>query len=114
MKVVDQDLNLECWGPEHFKWTLAITIPSLLFWGVLVPLLAMVILMRHKDKLFSYKMKSRYGWLYEGLDSSSYCWEFFIAYRKIVLIILSVFFVDIGDTIAVNINFTIFISFVLK
>ena len=101
-KYVDKDLSLECWGTDHFKWSLAITLPSLLFWGLLVPILALVILIKSRTKLFTYRIKSRYGWLYEGLNAQNYCWEFVITYRKIALIMLSVFMIELGADMAVR------------
>jgi hypothetical protein len=105
--VVDGDLDLVCWGPVHLKWTLVITIPSIIIWGAVFPLLALSILIKHKQNLFSYKIKSRFGWLYEGLTPSSYYWEFVMVYRKIILIVLSVFFIEIGETAAVKPNFVL-------
>ena len=100
-KFMDQDLNVPCWGTIHKRWVLIITLPSLIFWGIFVPVFALVKLMRNRDKLRTYKLKSRYGWLYEGLNEKNCYWEFFITYRKIVLILLSVFLVDLGTLMAV-------------
>lgn len=83
------------------KWFLSISLPTLIFWGVIVPVLALSRLVKYREKLLSYKIKSRYGWLYEGLNSRNFYWEFVVTYRKVALIALSVFLVDVGSTIAV-------------
>lgn len=100
-RFVDVDLSIECWGEVHKYWALRITIPSLIFWGFVVPFFALFLLIKNKNTLFTYRVKSRYGWLYEGFNKANFYWEFVITYRKILLIVLSVFLVELGKDIAV-------------
>lgn len=100
-KYLDADLSIECWGDVHKKWALQVTAPSLSFWGIMVPFYALFILVKNKEQHNTYRVKSRYGWLYEGYTKSNYFWEFVITYRKILLMFLSVFLVDLGKDIAV-------------
>lgn len=102
IRYVERDLSLECWGDEHRKWVLCVTLPCLLFWAILVPLFVLSILYKNSDKLFKYKMKSRYGWLYEGYNKDHYYWEFLISFRKTSLILISVFLMDKNHAIGVT------------
>ena len=66
-----------------------------------MPGFVLFILCKNRGDLFKYKMKSRYGWLYEGYNKDNFYWEFLISGRKTILIFISVFLIDTDQTIGV-------------
>ena len=41
--------NLECWDSRHTKWVLAVALPGLIFWGIMIPLIILKAL-KHYQK----------------------------------------------------------------
>jgi hypothetical protein len=64
--------------------------PSLFLWGFGIPLFALILLIRGRKNLQSLLMKKQLGFLYNGYREAMFFWEVVIAYRKFILIIISV------------------------
>lgn len=56
-KRVYNDLQIECFKGPHLIWSLAITLPFLVLWGIGVPLATLHILKSNKARLFTLEMK---------------------------------------------------------
>eukprot|EP01017_Pseudomicrothorax_dubius_P034576 TRINITY_DN4761_c0_g1_i4.p1 TRINITY_DN4761_c0_g1~~TRINITY_DN4761_c0_g1_i4.p1 ORF type:complete len:251 (+),score=34.12 TRINITY_DN4761_c0_g1_i4:87-839(+) len=85
------DLSLKCYSQGHMRLATYFAIPSLVFWGLGIPLIAFLLLRLRRFELHTTETQSRYGFLYEGYNLKYYFWEFVIIYRKILLICASVF-----------------------
>lgn len=94
-------LNIRCWDTLHSRYAMLVALPSLLLWGVCVPLLALIVLVARKKRLVEPQMRIRFGFLYTGYEGQKYYWEFVIMYRKMIIITLTVFLVSVSSSIQV-------------
>mmetsp|Transcript_6732 Transcript_6732/g.6040 ORF Transcript_6732/g.6040 Transcript_6732/m.6040 type:complete len:139 (+) Transcript_6732:931-1347(+) len=88
------DLYYKCYSSEHMGVALVLALPSMIFWGIGIPVFAWRILSKNKHKLDDPDVQAKFGFLYEGYQSKYYYWEFIIFYRKMVLILISTFLED--------------------
>ena len=51
-----------------------IGLPSLIFWGIGIPIGAFYILKKHSHELHREDMKAKFGFLYEGFKVNAYYW----------------------------------------
>ena len=74
----------ECWTGEHWKYAMAVGIPSFVIWGIGLPFLAFLRLFKLNalDKLYFTKNKQVYGFLFLGYLHKKYWWELVILARK--------------------------------
>ena len=90
-------MDIECWNSTHVFHVLFVALPSLLFWGILIPTICLYILYKNRKSLGSIKIRKRYGFLFNGYTKSEYYWEFVILYRKILIISCSVFIANLAS-----------------
>ena len=90
------DLELLCYSIQHKLFSIVVVGPSLLVWGLGIPFFGFVLLLKEKDKLKTIAVKEKLGFLFRGYTKSFYYWEIIIIYRKIALICLSVFVMNVG------------------
>jgi hypothetical protein len=86
-----ENLDIRCFDSEHNSFALAVVLPVLVVWGLLVPLLVLLYLARNRRELSEINTKLRFGFLYNGFKKSKFYWEFVIILRKIVIICIVVF-----------------------
>ncbi|CDW85822.1 UNKNOWN [Stylonychia lemnae] len=91
-----EDLEIVCWEQQHLFYTNFVSIPTVLIWGIGIPLFAYLILLKHRMKLENIDMRQKYGFLYRGYRTKYFYWEIVIMYRKIVIIIIAVFIGSFG------------------
>jgi hypothetical protein len=91
-----QDLEIVCWEEEHMNYIKGITICSLLFWGLGIPLLALVLITKSRSTLHTTATKAKYGFIYNGYKPEIFFWEIIIIIRKIILVSFSVFLRQTG------------------
>ena len=75
----------------HRFFSYCVAIPSIVVWGIGIPMFALTLLTRVKDKLDRDETKLTYGFLFRGYRKKFYYWEIVIMLRKIALIMISVF-----------------------
>lgn len=84
-----------------------VILPSILIWVIGIPMFALVCLIRNKtilkkcldpedsltteEKALLFKVKLKYGFLFNGYRGKYYYWEIIVLYRKILLIMSTVF-----------------------
>ncbi|CDW86060.1 UNKNOWN [Stylonychia lemnae] len=95
-KRVKNDLQILCYVEEHIIWALGIGLPSLIVWGLGIPLFGFILLLRDHKSLDSLVTRQKYGFLYRGFKRRFYYWEIVITYRKIFLIFIQIFLVQYG------------------
>ena len=56
-KRVKVDLDIVCYEGEHLYWSLGVALPSLIVWGLGIPLFALGLLISHRDSLETLKTR---------------------------------------------------------
>eukprot|EP00455_Lapot_gusevi_P049496 TRINITY_DN7029_c0_g2_i2.p1 TRINITY_DN7029_c0_g2~~TRINITY_DN7029_c0_g2_i2.p1 ORF type:complete len:453 (+),score=112.27 TRINITY_DN7029_c0_g2_i2:713-2071(+) len=87
------DLSRQCWTGEHYKWLWGLAFPMFLLYVVGIPLVAAFLLYRHRNNLSDQTIKYKYYFLYTGYEDKWFFWELVVIVRKILLVLISVFFV---------------------
>jgi hypothetical protein len=120
-EIVDDDMYLEidmseqCWVDDHLIFVLAVSLPSLIVWGIGMPTLAIFLLRRHyiTNTLLEVDSLSIFGFLYNGYRISCYYWEIIILYRKVmitfILVFLSMVSIEIQALVALAVMVAAFI-----
>jgi hypothetical protein len=88
---LNENLDIRCFDSKHNSFALVVVLPVLVIWGLLVPLLVLLYLVRNRRKLREINTKLRFGFLYNGFKQSKFYWEFVIMFRKILIICIVVF-----------------------
>ena len=73
-----------------------VAFPSIVVWGLGIPLFAYFLLTKQKANLKTLAAKQKFGFLYNGYKKEYYYWEVVIMYRKIVIVFIAVFLVNLG------------------
>jgi len=93
------DLEILCWSTHHHLITFFVALPSLIVWGVGLPILAFVWLTNKRAEIISAKspdIKETYGFIFGGLKTDFYFWELVITFRKLILISVCIFVTNFG------------------
>jgi hypothetical protein len=101
-----QDINTLCYQGKHYIYMLVLAMPAICAWVFGAPLIALYIMRKNRkaleqvhhqailSKSDAHKVKDlrmRYGFLFIGYKTKSLFWELVVIYRKIILVILTVF-----------------------
>ena len=90
------DLEVVCSSGLHKFFSYIVAIPSIVVWGIGIPLFALLLLSRDKEKLDELATKEKFGFFFRGYKKHFYYWEIVIMYKKFAVIIISVFVSSIG------------------
>ena len=85
------DLEEPCWRDRHLAYVLILALPQVILYVFGLPLLALFMMFRNRNKLGDHVVKFRYGMLFSGYRVERYYWEVLVAMRKAFIIILSTF-----------------------
>ena len=85
-----------CYKGQHYYWAFMVALPSLIAWGMGIPLFALLLLIRSSKRLETLQVREKYGFLFRGYKLRYYFWEILIMYRKIALIFIGVFLIKYG------------------
>lgn len=96
---VSDNLTVKCWTESHIKYSLLIAFSSIICWAIGVPTLVLVMIYKRRKNLNTDANRVRFGFLYNGYKQSRFFWEFVIMYRKILIISISVFMINLGSSI---------------
>lgn len=88
---MNSDLNIRCWDSHHSRFALGVALPSLILWGILLPMGVLLVLIRLRNDVTELNVRIRFGFLYSGYQWRKFYWEFAILYRKALLILIEVF-----------------------
>lgn len=81
-----RDLNTICYQGLHLWLVVGVTIPAIIIWGFGIPLTAVSLLWKNKDKLDDEKVQKELGYIYSGYKYKAYYWEEYIIIRKMIII----------------------------
>ena len=76
-------------------------------WGFGIPLFALILLIKDKDRIGTIEVRQRLGFLFNGYQLRYYFWEIIIILRKISLIIIQSFLVQYGVLVQVSHSYLI-------
>ncbi len=100
-----ENVQSVCYQGDHKKFISIVAFPSIGLWVLGIPLFSLFLLVRNKKtlQLTSKKevteeemqqiinVKTKYGFLFSGYRGEAYFWETIITYRKVTIIMASVF-----------------------
>ena len=88
------DYEKECWDEDFTFYAIYVAIPSLIIWGIGIPVFAFFFMFYYyrKGLLFTPEIIKKCRFLYIGYKSENYYWECIITLRKICLVIITVGF----------------------
>lgn len=96
---LSSNLTISCWDEQHRRYAMGVALPGILVWGVAVPLLALLRLCIKRRTLDMLETRIHFGFLYNGYRTQRFYWEFIILYRKIIIITIAVFVLNISVAI---------------
>ena len=85
------DLQVKCYEDSHLVMSIVFGGFQVIAYVLGIPLLALHFLHRNREHLDSKKTRFRYGILYAGLRKERYYWEIVITIRKVSVIALKIF-----------------------
>ena len=80
-----------CDDALHMVWINALGIPSVLVYLLGLPLLAVILLYKFRNKLDEVNTRIRFGLLYDGYNRENYMHEIFVVARKLSIIVIGIF-----------------------
>ena len=84
------DLSEPCWRERHALHTIFVTIPMILLYGIIVPLIIFYYLRKAgKERLDNASIMLRFGLFYSGFTDDRFWWEFVVLTRKYLIILVS-------------------------
>ncbi|EAS03372.2 transmembrane protein, putative (macronuclear) [Tetrahymena thermophila SB210] len=88
---LDLDLSIKCYdSKDHLPYALSITLPLLIFYGILIPITLFIkIYLMHKRKV-SIIIKTQYSFIFAGFKDAFFYWEFYKIFYKTSLILVFV------------------------
>ena len=72
-------------------WCAILGIPALLIWGIIIPVIALIILIKWRRSLDKWSVQKHLLVLYQGLKHDRFYWELINTARKTILLSLPVF-----------------------
>ncbi|CAD8072342.1 unnamed protein product [Paramecium sonneborni] len=86
---VSANLSYRYWTENHQKIMYALILPLLIFFGILIPLFLFLKLSHNKSNLSNYKIKQKYGYLFNEYSKAHFYWESVkLMYRQLLILII--------------------------
>jgi hypothetical protein len=100
-----ENIRSVCYKDQHLFFISAVAFPSIGIWVFGIPLFALIVLIKNRRVLTLMtkkeitqkeneeitELKTKYGFLFAGYGPRTFFWEVIIMYRKILIIMTSVF-----------------------
>eukprot|EP00347_Sterkiella_histriomuscorum_P022241 403331176 len=101
------NIDMVCYKDQHMIYLFVVVIPGIIIWVIGIPLASLVMLLRNREKIMrvgkydelsqsdKYQiihLKMKYGFFFNGYKLGTFFWEVIILYRKISIVMVSVFF----------------------
>ncbi|CDW73142.1 UNKNOWN [Stylonychia lemnae] len=122
------DLSQKCFQGSHSGYILAVSFPSVIIWALGIPAFALILLMRNRkiilqiessqnlskaDKWTIKRIKTRLGFLFNGYKIKTFYWEIVILYRKILIVMITVFLSSISPETQVLVGLIVILISIL-
>jgi len=95
---LQENTQIECWGKNHTFYSFIIAIPSIVLWAIGLSTLILVIMIKRRRVIYRDTNKVIFGFIFNGYKIQKFYWEFIIMYRKISIIVISVFMSNVSNT----------------
>ena len=92
-----------CTDDTHRMWIGLVGVPSVLLYVMGLPLGALLTLYKFRNKLDEINTRIRFGLLYDGFNRENYMHEFWVALRKVLVIIIGIFSEDLQVLLALGV-----------
>ncbi|CAI2363468.1 unnamed protein product [Moneuplotes crassus] len=99
-KVSKIDTNIECYSSTHLKWCIFVSIPILIIWVILCPLITFIIIYKGRKNRDS-KIMGYFLMMYQGLKPEVIYWEFINTTRKIAILFLLLFELKVAINLSI-------------
>ncbi|CAI2374797.1 unnamed protein product [Moneuplotes crassus] len=86
VKVARYNMDLGCYSSEHIKYCALLSLPILVVWVISMPILAFILLYKHRKAEDHYRFKEYLLILYQGLTPECFYWEFVNIFRKFLIL----------------------------
>ena len=106
------DVDIQCWSGSHNDYAKKAAIPSVIFWVVGLPVLALLKMFFMRKQLQEPENLASYGFLYLGLKGKSFYWEILLHFRKVAMISINVFFTTFKPLYRALIGFMLMIIYI--
>ncbi|CAI2377172.1 unnamed protein product [Moneuplotes crassus] len=87
VQVARIDTSIGCYSYTHIKWCVIIAVPIILIWVTACPLVALVLILKNKDKDENCRVRQYFLTIRQGLKPNCVYWEFVNTLRKIIILI---------------------------
>jgi hypothetical protein len=87
----DVDDTIQWDGPQHMAWLFSVGVPTLIFYGIILPGLSLFYMWRMKNRQTNIKLMFRYGLLYSGYAPRFWWWGGVEYARKLMMILIVTF-----------------------
>jgi len=94
-----KDLQVQCYKNLHTFVAIIGGVTGFLCVGMGIPTAILYMMCRDRDRLETISVKEKFGFLFNGYKWQSFYWEIIIMYRKILMILISVFLNRIGKIV---------------
>ena len=84
------DMSQRCWTTEHWNWILYLTIPMLVVYVIMVPLICFLAMWKKSGNLGSEKAAA-YQFMFLKYQGKYWYWNFFFIIRQVVLVAIVAF-----------------------
>ncbi|CAK64107.1 unnamed protein product (macronuclear) [Paramecium tetraurelia] len=86
---ISANLSYRFWTTTHQKVIFALILPLLIMFGLIIPLFLFLRLSQNKYNLSNYKIKQKYGYLFNEYSKTHYYWESVkLMYRQLLILII--------------------------
>ncbi|CAD8149251.1 unnamed protein product [Paramecium octaurelia] len=86
---ISANLSYRFWTTTHQKVLFALILPLLIMFGLIIPLFLFIKLSQNKSNLSNYKIKQKYGYLFNEYSNTHYYWESVkLMYRQLLILII--------------------------
>ncbi|KAL4453680.1 hypothetical protein ABPG74_009576 [Tetrahymena malaccensis] len=89
---ISSDISFECYTQIHVIYIGIVCIPGLIFWGLIIPVFIIRLLVTNKDQLDHATIRLKYGFLYQDYKNARYYWEFLKMYKKLFAVAVLSFY----------------------
>ena len=108
--------NIECWTPRHKKYSLMFALPGIIIWGLTIPVLCLIIVLKRQRFLNNIENRVSLGFFLIGYRKHMFYWEFMVILRKVSFMFILVFLSQVsifvqGLTISCILLFFVFLQF---
>ena len=101
--------SIQCWTSSHNAWAFGVALPAFLIWGLLMPLGLFYQVRKKRRKGNIYATLARYAFVVGAYKDDKFFWEFVVTLRKLLLIVILVFFNNINRIGQILLTFIILI-----